>query len=39
LLLALIAGRQPLTAYRVNYFNSPYFKGMCDPHPDHKTKP
>ncbi len=38
LLLALIAGR-PLVAYRVDYFNSPYFESMFDPHPDYKTKP
>ena len=38
LMLALIAGKRPLAARRVNYFEAPYFLGKFDPHPDHEDK-
>lgn len=39
LVLALIPGEHPLLARRVNYFESPWFAGYFDPHPDHPTPP
>src|ERR1019366_3476410 len=35
LILALTLGQHPLAARRVNYFESPKFEGLFDPHPDH----
>ena len=35
LILALTPGQHPLAARRVNYFESPKFEGLFDPHPDH----
>jgi TPR repeat protein/type IV secretory pathway TraG/TraD family ATPase VirD4 len=39
LLLALTPGEQPLPLHRVNYFQSPWFGGLFDPHPDHDPPP
>jgi Type IV secretory system Conjugative DNA transfer/Bacterial SH3 domain len=36
LVLALVPGEYPLLARRVNYFESPWFLGYFDPHPDHR---
>jgi type IV secretory pathway TraG/TraD family ATPase VirD4 len=35
IVLALIPGEHPLLARRVNYFESPHFLGLFDPHPNH----
>jgi type IV secretory pathway TraG/TraD family ATPase VirD4 len=37
--LALVPGKDPLLTRRVNYFSSPYFAGLFDPHPDHPPPP
>lgn len=34
-MLALIPGEHPLLARRVNYYQSSYFEGFFDPHPNH----
>ena len=39
LVLAIIPGRDPLLARRVNYFEAPVFAGRFDPHPDHPPPP
>ena len=38
-LIALTPGRDPLLARRVNYFESPGFAGLFDPHPDYPRPP
>ena len=35
LLLVVSPGRRPVMARRVNYYNSPHFRSLFDPHPDH----
>jgi hypothetical protein len=37
--LALVPGEHPLLARRVNYFDSPWFLGYFDPHPNHPPPP
>jgi hypothetical protein len=39
LVLALVPGEYPLLARRVNYFDSPWFLGYFDPHPNHPPPP
>jgi TraM recognition site of TraD and TraG len=39
LVLALVPGEHPLLARRVNYFESNYFLGYFDPHPNHPPPP
>lgn len=39
LVLALVPGEYPLLARRVNYFESPWFRGYFDPHPNPKHLP
>ncbi|MGE0278652.1 MAG: type IV secretory system conjugative DNA transfer family protein [Nitrospiraceae bacterium] len=39
LLLAVMPGKHPLVARRINYFQSSYFTGLFDPHPDHPPPP
>jgi hypothetical protein len=39
ILLTLIPGAQPLPVHRVNYFQSDWFDGFFDPHPDHPPPP
>ena len=39
LLLALVPGRNPLIVRRVNYFQSPRFAAMFDPHPEYPPPP
>jgi type IV secretory pathway TraG/TraD family ATPase VirD4 len=39
LVLALVPGEHPLLARRVNYFESPWFLGYFDPHPNHPPPP
>ena len=39
ILLTLIPGAQPLPVHRVNYFQSEWFDGFFDPHPDHPPPP
>ena len=39
LALAILPGRDPLLARRVNYFEAPVFAGRFDPHPDHPPPP
>jgi Bacterial SH3 domain len=39
LALALVPGEHPLLARRINYFESPRFRGYFDPHPNHPPPP
>jgi type IV secretory pathway TraG/TraD family ATPase VirD4 len=39
ILVALSPGRNPLLVRRVNYFESPKFAGLFDPHPDYPLPP
>jgi type IV secretory pathway TraG/TraD family ATPase VirD4 len=39
LVLALVPGEHPVLARRVNYFESPRFRGYFDPHPNHPPPP
>jgi hypothetical protein len=39
LVLALLPGEHPLLARRVNYFDSRWFTGFFDPHPNHPPPP
>jgi type IV secretory pathway TraG/TraD family ATPase VirD4 len=39
LVLALVPGEHPLLARRVNYFESPRFRGYFDPHPNYPPPP
>jgi type IV secretory pathway TraG/TraD family ATPase VirD4 len=39
LVLALVPGEHPLLTRRVNYFESPFFLGYFDPHPNYPPPP
>lgn len=39
LLVSLIPGQHPILAQRINYFESVWFEGFFDPHPDHPPPP
>jgi TraM recognition site of TraD and TraG len=39
LVLALVPGKYPVLARRVNYFESAHFRGYFDPHPNHPPPP
>jgi type IV secretory pathway TraG/TraD family ATPase VirD4 len=39
LAVILVSGERPLLVKRVNYFESPRFRGLFDPHPNHEPPP